>query len=137
MIPPEDRVRDVALGAHVRRLRVGQGLSQEKLAEAIGVTFQQLQKYEKGVNRISCSKLLRIADVLGIPASEILATIEGQVPLKPDPVFFDHASRELAASFNRLPPTTRRAIVTLVRSMEPAPAAEPASTPEPMEQANV
>src|SRR4029450_10674595 len=55
---------DSYVGARIRRRRQLLGMSQERLAEQIGVTFQQVQKYEKGINRIGASRLQRIADVL-------------------------------------------------------------------------
>jgi len=55
---------DGYVGARIRMRRQLLGMSQERLAEQIGVTFQQVQKYEKGVNRIGASRLQRIADVL-------------------------------------------------------------------------
>jgi transcriptional regulator with XRE-family HTH domain len=58
---------DRLVGQLVRKRRMGIGMSQEKLAEAIGVSFQQLQKYEGGVNRIGASRLYLIASVLGVP----------------------------------------------------------------------
>lgn len=58
---------DKALGQRVRTRRLEIGMSQERLAEALGLTFQQVQKYEKGVNRIAASTLLRIADALEFP----------------------------------------------------------------------
>lgn len=57
---------DVHIGSRVRARRVLLGLSQEKLAEALGLTFQQVQKYEKGANRIGASRLLRIAGILNV-----------------------------------------------------------------------
>ena len=54
-------------GACVRAARVKAGLSQSKLAAELGITFQQLQKYEKGKNRIALSTLLLIADALSLP----------------------------------------------------------------------
>lgn len=56
---------DVALGAAIRQRRMIAGISQEKLGDAIGVTFQQIQKYEKGTNRVSWSRLVQIAKALG------------------------------------------------------------------------
>ncbi len=56
---------DVEVGARIRTRRKLIGLTQIKLAEAVGVTFQQIQKYEKGVNRVGSSRLVRIAEVLG------------------------------------------------------------------------
>ena len=55
---------DSYVGARIRMRRQQLGMSQERLAEQIGVTFQQVQKYEKGINRIGASRLQRIADVL-------------------------------------------------------------------------
>jgi transcriptional regulator with XRE-family HTH domain len=60
---------DVAIGQKVRALRLDRGLSQGALAEKIGVTFQQLQKYENGLNRISAGRLLRIAAAFGVPVT--------------------------------------------------------------------
>lgn len=52
-----NKVVDLYVGAHLRYLRKQRGLSQAKLGQAIGMTFQQIQKYEKGTNRIACSTL--------------------------------------------------------------------------------
>jgi len=58
---------DVRVGARVRMRRNMLGLSQEKLGEAIGLTFQQVQKYERGANRIGASRLLELSQVLDVP----------------------------------------------------------------------
>jgi transcriptional regulator with XRE-family HTH domain len=58
---------DVHVGARVRLRRTLLGLSQEKLGEALGLTFQQVQKYERGVNRIGASRLFDLARVLDVP----------------------------------------------------------------------
>jgi len=60
---------DVHVGSRVRLRRNMLGLSQEKLGEAIGLTFQQVQKYERGANRIGASRLLELSQVLGVPVS--------------------------------------------------------------------
>jgi transcriptional regulator with XRE-family HTH domain len=60
---------DVHVGARVRMRRRMLDITQQKLAEAVGVTFQQIQKYEQGSNRISASKLYEIAQFLGAPIS--------------------------------------------------------------------
>lgn len=62
---------DIAVGARIRLLRKVRGLSQQALAEAAGVTFQQIQKYERGANRVSASMLARIARTLDTPVSEM------------------------------------------------------------------
>ena len=58
---------DVAIGQKLRALRLDRGLSQGDLADGIGLTFQQVQKYEKGTNRVSAGRLQRIADLLNTP----------------------------------------------------------------------
>src|SRR5437763_3037108 len=66
--PPKRRAtaEDIAIGVKLRALRLDRGLSQGDLASEIGVTFQQLQKYEKGVNRISAGRLVRVAAALKV-----------------------------------------------------------------------
>jgi transcriptional regulator with XRE-family HTH domain len=58
---------DRHVGSRVRMRRVLVGLSQEKLGESLGLTFQQVQKYEKGTNRIGASRLQQISRILGVP----------------------------------------------------------------------
>src|SRR5471030_2652213 len=60
---------DLHVGARIRLRRRMQGVSQEKLADALGLTFQQVQKYERGTNRVSASKLYEIATALRSPIS--------------------------------------------------------------------
>ena len=57
---------DRMVGSRVRMRRILLGMSQEKLGDALGLTFQQVQKYEKGTNRISASRLQQISQVLGV-----------------------------------------------------------------------
>src|SRR5437762_11724844 len=58
---------DVEIGRKIRALRLERGLSQSGLAGGIGLTFQQVQKYEKGTNRVSAGRLQRIAEILNTP----------------------------------------------------------------------
>ena len=60
---------DVHVGKRVRVRRTILGMSQETLSDALGITFQQVQKYEKGINRVSASRLYEISQVLGAPIS--------------------------------------------------------------------
>lgn len=60
---------DKHVGSRVRMRRIMLGMSQEKLGEALGLTFQQIQKYEKGTNRVGASRLQQIADILQVPVS--------------------------------------------------------------------
>ena len=68
--------RDAEIGQRVRALRLQRGLSQTELGNLITVTFQQVQKYEKGANRISAGRLQRIAEVLGVPVAYFFAAPE-------------------------------------------------------------
>ncbi len=68
---------DKQVGTRVRMRRLMLGLSQTKLADALGITFQQVQKYEKGVNRISASKLQQISDFLEIPVPFFFENLSG------------------------------------------------------------
>jgi transcriptional regulator with XRE-family HTH domain len=76
---PNDVDRQV--GSRVRMRRMLIGMSQEKLGDALGLTFQQVQKYEKGTNRISASRLQQIAQVLGVSIDFLYGDIAG----KPEP----------------------------------------------------
>jgi transcriptional regulator with XRE-family HTH domain len=70
--------RDAEIGQRVRALRLQRGLSQTELGQLISVTFQQVQKYEKGANRISAGRLQRIAEVLGVPVAYFFAAPAGK-----------------------------------------------------------
>lgn len=65
---------DVHVGARIRMRRMIMGISQEKLGQALGVTFQQVQKYEKGATRVGAGRLLEIANFLGVPVSYFFET---------------------------------------------------------------
>lgn len=67
---------DVHVGNRVRLRRRELGLSQERLAQSLGLTFQQVQKYERGVNRISASRLFRIAQVLRVSVSSFFEGLD-------------------------------------------------------------
>lgn len=60
---------DAYVGKRIRMRRIMMGMSQEKLGDALGITFQQIQKYEKGTNRVSASKLQATANVLDVPVA--------------------------------------------------------------------
>ena len=60
---------DKYVGSRVRMRRIMLGMSQEKLGEALGLTFQQVQKYEKGTNRVGASRIQQISEILQVPVS--------------------------------------------------------------------
>ncbi len=111
---------DAMVGAKIRVLRVSRGLSQSNLADEIGVTFQQVQKYEKGANRVGASRLSQIADVLGISVGELFEPsrrmadgAESPLKLLVEP----GAVRVLKAYAQTTDPRLRRAIVNLIEGI--------------------
>lgn len=114
---------DAEIGQRVRRYRMMRRLSQEKLGEHLGLTFQQVQKYEKGVNRIAVSRLIDISRVLAVPVAELLDGLEpGQpetTPLVRAFIDTDGADRALAA-LGRLTDPQRRAVLTLAETLADA-----------------
>ncbi|WP_280523739.1 helix-turn-helix domain-containing protein [Rhizobium sullae] len=68
---------DVEVGQRIRMHRLARGMSQSALAEKVNVTFQQVQKYEKGSNRVGASRLQGIADCLNVPVSFFFEAIPG------------------------------------------------------------
>ena len=65
--PRRPNAVDVAVGRNLRLWRLARGLSQSQLAKRLGVTFQQVQKYEVGGNRVSTGRLVKAASILGVP----------------------------------------------------------------------
>ena len=72
---------DVHVGARIRLRRTLMGLSQEKLGEGLGLTFQQIQKYERGANRVGASRLYDLARVLDVPIGFFYDDMAGAAPV--------------------------------------------------------
>jgi transcriptional regulator with XRE-family HTH domain len=123
---------DIHVGSRVRFRRMLLGMSQEKLGEKLGLTFQQVQKYEKGINRIGASRLYDLAQVLGVPVQFFYeeapiadpraeaADSQSDGPDEHSIVEFlrSRDGLELNRAFVRIPDLkARRAIVDLVRSL--------------------
>lgn len=112
---------DRHVGLRIRMRRKEMGVSQERLAEALGITFQQVQKYERGANRVSASKLWEIAGTLRTPVSYFYDGLEGQSgggsPQTSAQAFLSSSEGlELLAAFPRITePAIRRKLVELVR----------------------
>ena len=69
MIAKQPKPRDIEVARRVRARRIEVGMSQEKLGEKLGLTFQQVQKYEKGYNRIGSGRLFQISQILDVPVA--------------------------------------------------------------------
>ena len=115
---------DVTVGRNVRIWRMARGLSQAELASRIGVTFQQLQKYEVGANRIGTGRLVKVAAVLGVP---VAALFEGTNAADPSESLLalvsDSRSFRLAQAFAAIKHTNLR--LSLIQLVERIAAAEP------------
>ena len=115
---------DRFVGERIRLYRSMIGMSQQKLAENIGVTFQQLQKYERGENRIGAGRLLMAATALGIPITFLLdqdgfSQRQSSVAL-PEPEMPESArdAYSIGRAFSQISdPEIRRSITTLVQSL--------------------
>ncbi len=117
-VQPNDPI-DVALGARMRIIRLMRGFSQQHLAQAAGVTFQQIQKYERGGNRVSASMLTRIASCLGVPVSELFgeSSIDLSALDQVADVLGQPGALDLLAAYVALPAQAdRAALVELLHS---------------------
>ncbi len=94
---------DVHVGGRVRLRRTLLGMSQEKLGEALELTFQQVQKYERGMNRISASRLYQLCHVLDVPIEYFFEELEGGRPApSPDNVMVKRETLELVRAYYRI-----------------------------------
>jgi transcriptional regulator with XRE-family HTH domain len=125
---------DIHVGSRIRLRRTMLGMSQEKLGEALGITFQQIQKYEKGTNRVGASRLQNISTILNVPVSFFFEDAPGD-PSTAQPgmaeanssnyvVDFLSSSEglQLNRAFIKIPdPKVRRKLVDLVKSLASEP----------------
>jgi transcriptional regulator with XRE-family HTH domain len=127
---------DIHVGSRVRLRRTLLGLSQDKLARAIGVSFQQLQKYERGTNRISASRLFALSKVLGVGIAWFFedapstgrqrraAAVEARAPanepaLEQDPMTANETVKLVRAYYMIEDPKVRKKILHMVRAVSP------------------
>ena len=92
----------VQVGLTIRHIQKQRGISQNALGEAVGITFQQIQKYERGANRISASMLVRLAKVLGVQPADLLPTTDA-TPLAPSAQFLSlRGTEELLEGYSAI-----------------------------------
>ena len=116
---PASNKLDLALGLQIRERRKALGVSQAALAEVLGITFQQIQKYERGFNRVSFSRLVLIAQALDCRVADLIRDLEemdapsGRV--LPDTAHLrEPGAPELLAAYAAAPAEIRRAVLKLV-----------------------
>ncbi|MFT5346737.1 MAG: transcriptional regulator with XRE-family HTH domain [Sulfitobacter sp.] len=111
---------DIHVGKRVRHRRWMVGMTQQQLAERVGIKFQQIQKYETGMNRVSASRLWEIASALGVQVSFFFdglgakATEAGPSDL-PSDLLADKEALELIRSYYSIPENQRRRLFDLAR----------------------
>ena len=113
---------DVHVGKRIRQRRWLIGMTQQKLADLVGIKFQQIQKYETGANRVSASRLWDIGEAMGVPAAFFFEGIKeeharfdavrGDVP--PD-MLSDKEAMELVRTYYAIPENQRRRLFELAR----------------------
>jgi transcriptional regulator with XRE-family HTH domain len=117
---------DVHVGKRIRHRRWMNGTTQQQLAEAVGIKFQQIQKYETGMNRVSASRLWDIASVLSVDVSFFFEGLE-TVPSGgaaasdlPGDILTDKEALELLRSYYAIPENQRRRLFDLARVLSEA-----------------
>ncbi|ATG36208.1 MULTISPECIES: helix-turn-helix domain-containing protein [Phaeobacter] len=117
---------DVHVGKRIRHRRWLIGMTQQQLAELVGIKFQQIQKYETGANRVSASRLWDISDALSVPVSFFFeglqddaapASDKAQVP---DDLMGDKEALDLVRSYYAIPENQRRRLFELARVLSDA-----------------
>lgn len=110
---------DAMVGAKIRMFRINRGMSQTALAERVGVSFQQVQKYEKGANRVGASRLSQIASVLGITVGELFESSQEKVAAENSPVHLlaEPGALRVLKAYLRTNSRVRLAIARLVESI--------------------
>jgi transcriptional regulator with XRE-family HTH domain len=121
---------DVHVGSRVRLRRTLLGMSQEKLGEALGLTFQQVQKYERGVNRIGSSRLYQLSQILDVPVSfffdDLPPGLVGASPglaeaaaqrFEPDPMIKRETLELVRAYYRVADPAVRKRLFELIKAV--------------------
>lgn len=113
---------DVNVGKRIRHRRWMVGMTQQQLAECVGIKFQQIQKYETGMNRVSASRLWEISEALSVPisyffegAKEDGASAEPAGTDAPSDILADKEAMELVRSYYAIPENQRRRLFELAR----------------------
>jgi transcriptional regulator with XRE-family HTH domain len=118
---PSVHAMDVHVGSRVRIRRTLLGMSQERLGDALGLTFQQVQKYERGDNRISAGVLWQLGRILDVPVSfffdDAPAALGGTAGRDADNPLQRRESLEFMRAYYQLPEGQRRALFSLTKSM--------------------
>jgi transcriptional regulator with XRE-family HTH domain len=116
---------DVHVGKRIRHRRWMVGMTQQQLAEKVGIKFQQIQKYETGMNRVSASRLWDISEALSVSIEFFFEGIEGGLAAAsestlPGDILADKEALELVRSYYAIPENQRRRLFELARVLSDA-----------------
>ncbi|WP_292052820.1 MULTISPECIES: helix-turn-helix domain-containing protein [unclassified Brevundimonas] len=112
---------DVMVGRAVAQRRQHQGLSQSALAQQLGISFQQVQKYEAGQNRLSAGRLFQLSQILNCPVGAFFPSSERDEPLPGSHRVYSMEARQLVRSFNRIEDRAlRRSISRIAEALAPS-----------------
>ena len=117
---------DVYVGKRIRHRRWMNGTTQQQLAEAVGIKFQQIQKYETGMNRVSASRLWDISNVLDVPVSYFFEGLDdsqqegNEAGGATGDILTDKEALELLRSYYAIPENQRRRLFDLARVLSDA-----------------
>lgn len=109
---------DVKIGARIRTARKEVGMSQDDLAQAVGVTFQQIQKYEHGTNRVSMSRMIAICDALAVTVEGMTADLQHGKHKKPLAMDLSELGLRAAKAIDAIPRGKKqRAAISMLEQM--------------------
>lgn len=108
---------DLTVGARISSLRLGMGMTQSDLATAIGVSFQQVQKYERGSNRVSASRLWLIAEALDVPMTYFFDGVTPDTGAPREERAVTSWARELIGLEKDLPASARKLVLNMARQL--------------------
>ena len=114
---------DVQVGSRVRLRRTLLGLNQTQLGEKLGLTFQQIQKYERGVNRISASRLYQMSHILDVPVSSFFDDLDERASAwSPDDIMLKRETLEFVRAYYRIGnPALRKRMFEMTAAMASLP----------------
>lgn len=114
---------DVHVGKRVRHRRWMVGMTQQQLADKVGIKFQQIQKYETGMNRVSASRLWDISEALSVPISFFFEGLDSRSPVIADhegDILADKEALMLVRSYYAIPEAQRRRLFDLAKVLSDA-----------------
>lgn len=127
--PKQPSPIDVIVGQNIRRIRTQNSMSQSVLADALGITFQQVQKYEKGTNRVGSSRLIAIRDALGCTIDDLYSGV-GKSNTNEAPSVLKSRTIKLAVRIDKLSAQALELLERQVSLCEQVDAAVDSATPE-------